>query len=35
MPALVYGETRINTSTNGYQYEPAVTALADGGYVVT
>ncbi len=34
MPALVYGETRINTSTNGYQQEPAVTALTDGGYVV-
>jgi len=34
MAALVYGETRTNTSTNGYQQEPAVTALNDGGYLV-
>ncbi len=30
-----YIETRINTTTDGDQYEPAITALADGGYVVT
>lgn len=29
------GETRVNTTTIKDQYEPAVTALKDGGYVVT
>ncbi len=29
------GEVQINTSTAGSQYDPAVAALADGGYVVT
>ena len=32
---VAYGETRINTTTASDQYEPAITALADGGYVVT
>ena len=38
MPALVYGETRVNTTSSGSQYEPdepTVTALTDGGYVAT
>ena len=30
----VNAETRINSSTTGYQYAPSITALADGGYVV-
>ncbi|WP_312026992.1 calcium-binding protein [Pseudomonas sp. J452] len=34
MPTLTLGETRINTTTTGYQNEPSVTALKDGGYVV-
>jgi hypothetical protein len=28
-------ETRVNTTTAGEQYQPAVAALSDGGYVVT
>lgn len=35
MPVLAYGETRINTSLNGYQDEPAVTVLTDGGHVAS
>ncbi|BAN46253.1 calcium-binding protein [Metapseudomonas resinovorans] len=35
MATLVYGQTRINTTTAGWQNEPAITALADGGYLVT
>jgi len=31
----VGGETQINTTTADHQLSPAVTALADGGYVVT
>lgn len=34
MPTLTLGETRINTTTTGYQNEPSVTALKDGSYVV-
>jgi Ca2+-binding RTX toxin-like protein len=33
--AAVGGETRINTTTAGYQQRPAITALTDGGHVVT
>ncbi|MBB2496752.1 beta strand repeat-containing protein [Aquipseudomonas ullengensis] len=33
MAAVIYGETRINTTTTGYQNEPSITALADGGYL--
>jgi VCBS repeat-containing protein len=37
MPALsmVGGEIAVNTSTAGGQYDPAVTSLANGGFVVT
>lgn len=28
-------ETRVNTTTAGFQFDPTVTALAGGGYVVT
>jgi len=28
-------ETRINTYTNSYQESPSITALSDGGYVIT
>src|SRR4051794_24379083 len=31
----VGSETRVNTTTASNQFNPAVTALADGGYVVT
>ena len=31
---VVVGETRINTTTNGAQYAPAVVALSGGGFVV-
>lgn len=34
MATLVYGQTRINTTTAGVQNEPGITALADGGYLV-
>ncbi|MBH0188103.1 MAG: hypothetical protein HP493_04415 [Nitrospira sp.] len=33
--AVVGGEVRVNTETASIQNEPAVTALTDGGYVVT
>ncbi|MNO74360.1 Bifunctional hemolysin/adenylate cyclase precursor [compost metagenome] len=33
MPATLLGETRINTTTSGYQNEVSVAALADGGYI--
>ncbi len=29
------GETRVNTFTDASQYEPSITALSDGGWVVT
>ncbi len=29
-----YGETRINTSTDNYQFSPAIATLIDGDYVV-
>jgi hypothetical protein len=28
-------EVRVNTTTTGEQYDPAVAALSDGGYIVT
>ncbi len=31
----VGGETLINTTTAGYQDEPAITAMSDGGYIIT
>ncbi|MBK8918090.1 MAG: hypothetical protein IPM73_08615 [Betaproteobacteria bacterium] len=33
--AVVGGEFRVNESTNGGQYQPDVTALANGGFAVT
>lgn len=33
MASITYGETRINTTTAGFQNEPSITALTDGGYL--
>lgn len=33
--AAIYGEDRVNYFTNDYQYNPAVSGLLGGGYVVT
>jgi Ca2+-binding RTX toxin-like protein len=33
--AIIGGEIQVNTYTTGGQYDPSVTALADGGWVVT
>lgn len=35
MPTLIYGETRVNPSTNSFQEQPSVTGMTDGGYVLT
>ncbi|MCY1288334.1 RTX calcium-binding nonapeptide repeat (4 copies) [compost metagenome] len=35
MPTLVYGESRINTTISSWQREASITAMADGGYLVT
>ena len=33
--APIGGETQVNATTANYQYQPAITSLPDGGYVVT